>query len=313
MLQFSEPAAYEGPILKEVNRCCERFGAKVHVRFYGGYGNRGRFDCRTLGKIPAVQSLGIDCLNYVENVDELKALERLEDFRFGVFESDEPRLLEYPSLARLRGLIVGPSRRGNIDLAPVGKMALLEDLAVCGHTQHLDAVAEAGAIHTLSLNSIPAKAAIGFVSRMKGLRLLTLLLGGRGSLGEVRHEALEMLRVWRVRGFSGLDLGNFPGLRELSIEDQLRLTEVDLAPVAESLRKLNLWNCKGLERLRGLEQMKALEYLWLGKTKLDAEDVIARTPRCVREMELCGYGTRRDKELEGKISAAGFAKAKYRP
>ena len=312
VLQFSEPAAYAGAILEQVNRCCERFGAKVHVRFYGGYGNDGRFDCRALRRIPAVQSLGIDCLTYADHLNELKALEGLEDFRFGVFESDEPRLLEYPSLARLRGLIVGPSRRGNIDLAPVAKMARLEDLAVCGHTQHLEAIAEAGAIQALSLNSIPAKAEIGFVSRMKGLRSLRLVLGGRENLSGVRHEALETLRVLRVRKFDTLDLRNFPGLRELFIEDQLRLTELDLTPVAGTLRVLNICNCKGLERLRGMEQMKALEYLWVGKTKLNAEDVIARAPASMREMALCGYSTRRNKELEEKIRTAGFAKAKYR-
>ncbi|HWG17201.1 MAG TPA: hypothetical protein VN678_05030 [Acidobacteriaceae bacterium] len=41
--------------------------------------------------------------------------------------------------------------------------------------------------------------------------------------------------------------------------------------------------------------------------------MIARTPRCVREMALRGYGTRRDKELEQKVNASGFGKAKYRP
>jgi hypothetical protein len=247
VIQFDDPSAYGYSVLAQVNRACEQFGSKVHVRFYGHSGTL--FDCRCLRQIPAVRSLGIDSLMRATNLDELGQLPDLERLTFGVFEADVPQLLAIPSLAVLRKLVLTENRTRNIDLAPLVAFRRLEDLTISGHSRHIEVLAGLGSIRRLSLGmgkSVP----VGFVGSMTGLRALSIILGGRANLNELEHESLESLAILRVRGMESVGLERFPNLRELHVEDQLRLLAIDLKPSREQLRRLKIWNCKRLSDLR---------------------------------------------------------------
>ena len=308
MIQFSTRSAYHDDLLADVNGACRRFGSKLHVRFYGHDG--GGFDCRILRQLPDVRSLGLDCLMDALHIEELGGLDHLDNLRFGVFEAQVPDLLQTVNLRRLRKLSLAPTRKSNIDLAPLAEFQELRDLALCGHARHIDVLADMHKLHRLALNGIQRKVPVLFLSKMQGLRELFLLFGGRVDLADVTNEHVESLQVVRVNGLTGLDLKGFSRLKELQIEDQLQFLRLDVGPVRESLERLRVINCKQLHALDGLEFLDKLNHLWISTTKIEVETLMNRLPVNLRELGLRGLGAKSDAALEARIQSLGYAEAR---
>jgi hypothetical protein len=307
-IQFSNPSAYSSSILAHLNACCERFGAKLIVRFFGFY--KVEFDVEILRYLPAVRFLIID-LSIAKNIEYIGQLEHLEELGLGVFEGDYPKILEQPGIQRIKKLILIDTRRNNLDLAPLERFSNLTELVLCAHSRHIEVLANLTGIRVLRLNQIKKSVRFPWIHSMTGLRDLTILLGGRPDIDEVAHDQLERLRVDRVRGVERVNLSAFPSLNKLHIEDQLQVKTLDLIPVRSTLRSMTVWNSKNFEHLRGIEQMTNLDFLWIGKTKLNPEAVIPQLPRCLREVTFAGYGKKRDAAIKALLQEQGFAPAGY--
>lgn len=307
-VQFSNPEACDPAVLAQLNACCERFGAKLFVRFFGFY--KAEFDAETLRYLPNVRALIIDLAN-ARNIEYLGRLEHLEELGLGVFEGDYPRILEEPGIQRVERLILIDTRRNNVDLAPLDRFPNLTELILNGNSRHIEVLGRLGRLRRLALNQIKKSIRFPWIGSMKGLRDLTILLGGRSDMDEVSHDRLERLRVDRVRGLGSVTFTAFPALSRFHMEDQLQVTGFDLTPVRSSLRWMTVWNCKNFEHLRGIEQMTDLEFLWVGKTKVDAEALIPLLPNCLREVTLAGYGKKRDAAIKARLQERGFAPAGY--
>jgi hypothetical protein len=306
VLQFHRASDYEPHLLEEVNSACKLFGAKLSVRFYSHVFSR--FDCEWLRYLPDVRSLTLDCLTSVSNAHEIDRLEHLEEFGFGVFESDLPDLLRFSSLVRIRRLILAESRKNNIDLAPLGRYERLRVLFLNSHTRHIEALGQLIGVKKLLLGSMPKGQQLNFVGAMSGLLSLTLILGGRESLHALAHPGVRHLEVLRVRGFANLDLSLFPQLEKLSIEDQLQFKRLGLEPTA-LLRWLSIWNCKNFSELCGLSDVRDLEYLFVGKTSIDPEVIFSTAPKSLKNLAITGYGKRKADELKARIESLGYSLA----
>jgi hypothetical protein len=234
----------------------------------------------------------------------------LEEFAFGVFESDLPDLLRFASLREVRRLILAESRKNNIDLAPLAQYGHLQVLFLNSHTRNIDALGGLKGVKKLLLGSIPKKQPLNFVESMSGLLSLTLILGGRESLDALAHPGIRHLEVLRVRGVANIDLSLFPQLEKLSIEDQLHFKYLDLGS-ATLLRWLSIWNCKTFRELGGLGVVRYLEYLFVGKTSIDPEVVLSTLPKSLKHLALTGYGKRRADELKARIESLGYSLATY--
>lgn len=307
-IQFSDPKAYNPSIFAQVNACCERFGNKITVRFFGHY--KDELDGEVLKQLPAVRMLIIQ-VTRARNIEAAGELEHLEEFGIGVFEGDYPRILEEPGIQRVRSLILIDTRRNNVDLAPLSSFANLNELIVCAHARNIDVLGGLHTVRRLSLNQIKKTVRLPWVRSMAGLRDLTILLGGRTDIDEVMHDGLERLRVDRVRGVERIDLGAFPALSKFHMEDQLHVPGLELSPVRSTLRSMTIWNCKNFKYLRGIEKMTGLEFLWVGKTKVQPEPMIAALPSCLREVTFAGYGQKRDAAIRTSLQERGFAAAGY--
>jgi len=307
-VQFSSPEACDPSILAHLNACCERFGPKLFVRFFGYY--KAEFDTEILRYLPAVRALIIH-LHSARNIEFVGQLQHLEELGLGIFEGNYPNILEEPGIQRVERLVLIDNRRNNVDLAPLSRFSNLSELVLCGHARHIEVLGSLGDIRRLSLNQIKNSVRFPWIRSMAALRDLTILLGGRADIDEVSHGELERLRVDRVRGIEGVNLNGFPALCRFHMEDQLRVTEIDLTPVESTLRSMTIWNCKNLEQVRGLERMTKLELLWIGKTKADADAVIRSLPKCLREVTLAGYSKKRDAAIKSRLQEQGFAPASY--
>ena len=295
VLQFPGDSDYEPRLLEELNSACKLFGAKLNVRFYGHYSSK--FDCGWLRYLPDVRSLNLDCLTSVSNAQEIDRLEHLEEFGFGVFESELPDLLRFSSLLGICRLILAGSRKNNIDLAPLAQYERLQVLFLNSHTRNIDALGRLTGIKKLLLGSMPKKQQLNFVGAMSRLLSLTLILGGRESLHALAHPGLKHLEVLRVRGFTNIDLSLFPQLEKLCIEDQLHFKCLELEP-ATLLRWLSTWNCKSFGELGGLSGVRHLEYLFVGKTSIDPEVVLSTAPNSLKYLTITGYAKGKADKLD---------------
>jgi len=308
VLQFSQESAYNTSILEEVNGACRTFGRKVNVRFYAHYGSR--FDCAHLQHLPEVRSLNLDCLDAISNTDELAYLQHLEEFAFGVEDSDLPELLRTPSLMNLRKLIVGSSRKSNIDLSPLAGYKCLGDLSLRAQAHGIESIAHLDTVKRLFFSGMGKREPLHFVRAMKGLVSLTMMLGGRQDFKDLAHSGVVYLEVIRVRGLSEIDLELFPSVEKLRIEVQLQISTLNVTS-GPHLRWLSIANCKTLRHLQGIGSAKRLESLLLSRTAIEPESLLGDLPKCLKRLSLSGYGNRRDDELRSKIESMGYVPAKY--
>jgi hypothetical protein len=270
ILQFSGPETSDA-VLDEVNALCAQHGDSVDVRFYGFYSSS--FDCRTLRSLPAVSSLLLDCLQHAEHIEELFALKNLKALSLGIHHLDMPSILASPAFKRLERLSVGPTKRGNISLAPLAEMTQLRKLHVSQETE-IEALGECAQLRSLQLGSIGRSVRLGFVNRLEKLESLRLLLGGRDDIREIQHAGLRELEIVRVKGFSGVEPAAFPNLQKLLIEDQIRLTGLAFTERSGRLTLLCLINCKKLEHLHGLARLQALRELRISRSALDFDALL---------------------------------------
>lgn len=225
-IQFSKPD-YTDDQLKKVNALCKVFGAKLEVRFYGHYGTT--FDASVLKSLPDAKWLSIDCLDAIDNIEDLYRHKSLSKLSFGVFNFDDPNFLIKLNLKHLTELRLSDTKKKNIDLAPIGVAPELKTFVVAGHTKNIQSLETSKTIESLWLRSITKKQSLAFVSNMIGLKSLDIMLGGRESINEIAHPKLSELNIVRVRGLKELgDMMRFPKLQQLRIEDQIQLNSLSL-------------------------------------------------------------------------------------
>lgn len=271
-VQFSRPG-YSRALLRDVNRLCVEFGARLEVRFFAHYGEV--FDAAALSDLPDVRWLSIDSLERIRNEDYLLHLASLERLSFGVHHFDKPAFLADFAFEHLTQLVLSETAKRNFDLAPLRANPRLTDLFIQGHAKNIDAMAALPQLASLRLSGMPKRLKLSFVNDISRLRSLTLLLGSRRSIDEISHPLLEELRVVRVRGLETLgSLDRFPALRLLDVEDQLQLRSISVA--GTRLRELTVSNCKNLEEIIDLESQVGLEHFRTSRTQLDLDAMLTR-------------------------------------
>ncbi len=308
ILQFSEASAYNEKILDRVNAMCERFGSRLNIRFYGHYGSG--FNCENLRHLPLVRSLNIDCLMDAIHLECLDELAFLEEFAFGVFRADVPRLLESGALTNLRKLVLIETHKNDVDLAPLASYVRLEELLVNGHTRHIDSLGTLPKLQKLSLRGIGKKTPVSFLRSIACLKSLTYILGGRMNVDDLEHDGLERLEIVRVLGLSEINLALFPKLERLTVEDQLRLNELDIRPLRK-LQRLSVFNCKKLTRLVGLDSAKSLESLRIGMTDIELNEVLNDLPASVKALTLHSPRKAIDDRVQRQVTALALPNAYY--
>ena len=297
------------PLLADLDALAATCGTALTIRIYG-YDPRV-FDARILRALPHVASLSIDChwqAIHLETLGELRHLKRLS---LGVYKLAQADILQLDNLRGLEYLNLGESAKNNIDLAPLRHYAQLASLVIEGHHQHIDTLASLPALHELSLYRIKNKVPLDFISEMARLDRLLLQLGGRESLAHIEAPLLRKLEVIRVRGLETLgDIGRFPLLRALWVEDQIKLRQVALGP-NPVLERLHLHTCKTLESLPGLAALPALRQLSASETMLDIDALLAHgLPASLTHAQLRTGKKTRDDAIATQLAQLGYEQAR---
>ncbi len=305
ILQFDKPA-YSPGLLTKINNLCGELGKNLEVRFYGHYGDK--FDASCLRFLPDVAALSIDCLSEAANLSALSDLANLRRLSLGIYRLDEPDFLKSLQLQNLERLVLSESAKLNFDLIPLQACGKLAEFFLNGHTKNIDCLTSLPALHMLSLGSISKKRNLEFVSRIQNLRSLVIILGGRPSISEIQHSTLEELKVLRVLGFNNLqNLNDFPSLRSIAVEDQIRLEKINFTAANENIQSIRILNCKTLKGLEGLNYLKNLRSVLIGTTAIEIDSILQQ--RLPTSLKAFGFYTGKkdaNAKARAKLDAAGY-------
>lgn len=304
IVQFSDKL-YNDKILSEINELCLKYDYNFSVRFYGHYS--GSFDCKTLEKIPNVKSLFIDCLTKSENLETITLLKHLQRLSLGVFELKETEILNAENFKKLNELIITDTRTKALNLDYLKDYKNLTSLIICGHTKNIEVVGNLSNLEYLGLNSI-SKVPLQFVNKLKKLKTLGFVLGGRDNLDEIEENNIETLEIIRIRGFSSFkNIANFSKLKNLKIEDQIQLTELKFNKPFSFLQDFKLINCKTFKSLTGLENLQALKQLRVYKTDIDFDSFIKQQfPKSLDILAFYTSKTKIDNVIHNRLKAMGY-------
>jgi len=305
IVQFSHPDYY-GSILEEVDELCERLDENFGVRFYGHYSLS--FDGLTLLRIPHVKMLHLNSLVQAHNTETLSTLEHLNSLNLGIYELENSELLGIDSLRSLRDLVIMSDKK-ILNLQYFKHFDHLEHLHVGGKVKNLDAIGNLEGLNYLVLHSI-SKLPLHFINRLKRLKHLRILLGGREHIQDIEENDIDNLEICRVRGFHDLsNITRFRALTSLKIEDQAQLRDIDFDRGMEGLKELTISNCKGLSHLSGMERLPSLSKLRIFKTAIDFDSFIQqKLPGTLSEFEFTTSKSKVDQEIQDSLSKRGFQK-----
>jgi hypothetical protein len=258
---------YSAQQLTLLNQLAKNHGRSFEIRFYGHYSEV--FDASVLQWIPDAQCVSIDCLMKASNLEALSKIQTLVELSLGVFD--------------------------------------LERIHTTGHTRHISTICSLPLLRDLSLSSIKKNDDIEFVSSIPTLKTLRLILGGRASIAQLASTQLESLEISRVQGLEDIgDLGRFENLERMLIRDQIRLANIKVGPNSR-LIDMNIVNCKTLETIAGIGELKALSSLQVYKTAIDYEKLVTGSmPSSLKAFAFYTGKSKRDAEIRMDLEKRGF-------
>jgi protein phosphatase 1 regulatory subunit 7 len=304
IVQFSNREYYNDQILKKINQLCIRNDDSFGVRFFGHHSSI--FDCNVLSNIPNVKALYLDCLQAIHNLNTITKLDHLEMLNLDVYNLEDSDILRANNLRNLKTLIISSGKR-TINLEYIKDNKQLKALIVSGKIKNIDAIGDVAELEFLSLNSV-SKSSIAFINKLKRLRTLKFILGGRDNINEIEENHIETLEIIRVRGFNDFkNISKFRELRNLLIEDQPQLLKIDFQDKLNKLENLNVLNCKNLTDISNLDNLISLKKLRIYKTNIDFDSFINQ----IKDVSLNEVGfytgkTKVDKEIEKSLLNLGY-------
>jgi protein phosphatase 1 regulatory subunit 7 len=304
IVQFSDKT-YTDIQLSILDGLCKKYDKDFGVRFYGHYS--GAFDFKTLLKIPNVKCLYVDCLLKGDNVEVMGQLNNLDKLSLGVFELKETEILNIASLKKVSELIITETRTKAFNLEYLKDFKNLRFLIIGEHRKNIESVGELSDLEFLSLNSIK-KTPVDFVNRLRKLKTLKFILGGRENIHEIEENEIENLELVWVRGFNDLsNISKFKKLRTLHVEDNIQLPKIHFDMELTGLKDLKILNCKTLDSLTGLDKLTSLEHLRVYKTAIDFEIFSSqRLPESLKTLTFYTTKKKVDDKIRETLDKRGY-------
>jgi hypothetical protein len=181
-------------------------------------------------------------------------------------------------------------------------------LFIGGHTKNIEAIGELENLEYLSFHSLK-NTPVPFINKLKKLKTLKFILGGRENIHEIGENEIENLQIVWVRGFNDIsNISNFRKLKTLQIEDNIQLKTVDFDSELPYLNDLKILNCKTLSSLTGLENLSSLHQLRIYKTALDFDKLIMQPlPKNLKTFAFYTSKQKIDKDIKAKLEMKGYS------
>jgi len=295
--------SYTDRVLDQIDDLCKQHSSKLEIRFY----DAPSFNADDLLKIPHVKNLNLDYFDKVENTAALKELIYLEKFFLRVKTVDDTSLWKFENLQKLKILDLEVNKNVDGIFKHLSNYNKLESLVLSGKPINIQAVGNAKNLEQLHLWHLPKSSTLEGLNNLFGLKKLSLTLGGRENMDELKGGNIEVLSLNQVRGFKGFsDLSKFTNLQWLDLMDLAQVRKLDF-PVLPSLKKVTILNCKNLELISGFSNLPALESLMIAGINIDFEEFIKMPfPPSLKVFNFFSEKVRRDKEIAKHLKSLGY-------
>lgn len=303
-IQFSEKK-YHDKILSEINSLCAANDNKLEIRFYDH--EDSPFQGRTLFKINKVKSLSLNSTLNIRELSKLKELECLEILHLGLEKLELKNLLAMPNLMSLQELFLWIDKKNDFNLEYLSEYNNLENLFIYGQPKKIEQIGNIQNLKKLDLYRITSKS-LEFVNRLKNLQELVLTLGGRKNINELTGNNIEIITIQQVRGFHDFaNLTDFKNLRKLWLMDLPQLQHLHFPTQVSNLLNVAIFNCKNLNSLTGLENLKLLEDITIDRVKIDFEEFMKNSfSSTLKFLAFYTDKVRRDKEICNYLKSLGY-------
>jgi hypothetical protein len=240
----------------------------------------------------------------VKNIQILTEFKDLKKLTLAVLRLKETEILKFLNCHNLKDLSLGPTA---LNLEYLNRFENLTKLFLAGHKKNIEAIGELAHLESLSLASLGGNP-VSFINRLKRLKRLSFLLGGRENINEIEGGALEYLGIDRVRGFNDVgDISRFHQLKHFSISDNIRLPGIRFDKKLPSLEVLRIENCKTLSFIDGIEKLSSLKHMWIFKTKLDFENLIRQElPSSLKNFSFHTSRKKENNNIQSRLRIKGY-------
>jgi len=289
--------------LDRIQQVCAALGEAFEVRFYDHTDDV--FDARLLDELGEIQTLGIDALGKVSNLDAVARLPKLKHLRFGPARAESANSLADMGVGRLESFTLAGSPSPALDLTPFEDAPNLRKLRLLGRGKNIAAIASAASLTELALHPSP-KEPLDFIGALQGLDVLKLVLGKKESIAEIgplpNLRDLSCFEVALLRDLG--DLQRFPNLRRLQLSDLKHIPEITVGPGNARLEHMRLYSVASLREIHRLSALPKLRCLWAYDSQLDIP--WGALPRTVTHFQLVTKAMKGRKEHEAELRAHGL-------
>ena len=222
VLQTARPVSLETWELLNQNLFARR--PDVELRVYGFYSST--CDLSFVKGTNNVRRLSADCLMTAVGIENLAALENLEELHVDVF-----RLQNFDFLSSvpsgLKALTLGRTKSKKPHLKGLSRFHSLRKLCLAGQQNGIATVANLQSLEQLSLRSISTPD-LEFVASLPGLWSLDILLGGIRNLSVILgKESIKYLELCRIRDLTDITvISSLVGLQWLDLRELRNVTDL---------------------------------------------------------------------------------------
>ncbi|SES85930.1 hypothetical protein [Thorsellia anophelis] len=261
-INFSGSYSYNIDVLKTLNIICKKYKDRIRIAFHTHHSEKG-FNARYLDYLPDARliRISVDDLHTPEALSSLKNINSLELL---ISNGLPENILELANLHKLTSLSIGQLKKKGVDLAPLSEYRNLNQLSIHNKANGLHHLKHHKTLADVWLYGLSHKTELTPLNELPALKKLKIWFGSRENLTELNHQALTSLDICHIKGLKGLDLTCFAQLLELSVEQQAKVTSLNLAP-ASQLTTVRVKQCKLLNQLIGFDSLKKLRTLSLDR------------------------------------------------
>jgi hypothetical protein len=311
VLQTSKPISTDSWEL--INDRIVKLRPDIEIRIYGHYSKV--CDLSTLGLIPNVESLSVDCLRDVSGFESIEGLKKLKSLSVGIYHLDTFDFLSTLPCS-IEKLFLGATKSKKPKLNGLSNLPNIRELYIEGQNKEIDVIGELSLLEKLILRSVSPKD-ISFIRNLNNLWSLDIKLGGIKNISAIEGlENLKQLELWQVKGLSDISvISSLNGLQYLFLQSLRNVVELPDLSSLLNLRRVYLETMKGLENLDGLFKAPELEEF----IHVCAQNMTPNQYKQLLELKslkkaLFGFGSdKKNQQMESMLKEKGIEKYSHEP
>jgi hypothetical protein len=230
---------------------------EVELRIYGP--DLVPCDLSFAARMSHVRHFTVDLHNNAAGIEAITEMPNLQILIIRIYGLDNFNFL-WKVTDKLTNLLLGVTRSKKPDLSPLSRFRKLKNIFLAGQQKNIDVLAELGTLEEVGLSSISTPG-LDYLKRLQHMRSLKIMLGGiRDFLAIEGMRNIEYLQLTRVRELYNINfIARLPGLQNLELQSLPRVTHLPSFRELRELRRIGLYNLKGLRDFSALQWAPALE------------------------------------------------------